>query len=36
MRKGIDGLAVLVQALMNGNRASADKRRRAGVTSVKS
>jgi len=37
MRKGIDGRAMLIQeALMDGKCASADKRRRAGVTSVKS
>jgi hypothetical protein len=37
MRKGIDGLAMLVQeALMDGNCASANKRHRAGFTSVKS
>ena len=37
MRKGIDGLAMLVQeALMDGNCALANKRHRAGFTSVKS
>jgi hypothetical protein len=37
MRKGIDGLAMLVQeALMDGNCALADKRHHAGFTSVKS
>jgi hypothetical protein len=37
MRKGIDGLAMLVQeALMDGNCASATKRHRTGFTSVKS